>query len=508
MAFDAAVVGSGPNGLAAAITLAARGWSVVVLEAAPQLGGGLATRELTLPGFHHDVYSAVHPAAAASPVFARWPLADHGLRWVHPEVAMAHPLPGGRSAALHRSVEDTRTSLNALHAGDGDRWAAFADPLLARFGALRATMLAGFPPVAGPARLLAGLGVGGTLEVARLLLASSATLAGELFDGDGARAWLHGAAMHGDVPVDAAGSAIAGAYLQLLGHAVGWPSPAGGSGALARALTGYLHALGGVTRVDSRVEAIVLERGRAAGVRVGDEVVRAGRVLCDTTPGALLTLLGDGLPDGRYRAGLRRFRPGAATLKVDWALDGPIPWEAEAVRRAGTVHVGGDGAGIERYTAQLRARELPEAPFVLAGQQSLADPARAPAGRHTAWGYTHVAQGIAMPGHRVEAHAARMEAQIERYAPGFRDRVIGRHLMGPDALERGDANLRGGDVGGGSYELDQLVFRPVPKLSPYRTPVRGVYLASASTFPGGAVHGVCGHAAARAALADARLPTR
>ncbi|HZC14059.1 MAG TPA: NAD(P)/FAD-dependent oxidoreductase [Thermoleophilaceae bacterium] len=486
----AVVVGAGPNGLSAAITLAEAGRDVTVLEAAPRAGGAVATEELTLPGFKHDVFSSVYPAAAASPVFARWPLERHGLRWIHPRACSAHPLPDGRAAVLFRDLAATAESLDALAPGDGQRWREFASPYLRHFGAVRATMLSGFPPLAGPARLLVGLGLGGTLEFARLLFAPASALGRELFAASGSRAWLYGAAMHGDVPPDGAGSAVAAAYLNLLGHAVGWPSPEGGSGRLADALVGHLSTLG----------------GRVTGVEIeGGERVPASIVVADVMPAALLAMCGDSL-GGRYAAGLRRYRPGPATLKLDWALDGPIPWENPDVAGAGTVHVGGDEDEVLAATTNLAAT-LPARPFMLLGQQSVADPTRAPGGKHTAWAYTHGPQHADWAG-ETERVVDAMEARVESFAPGFRDRILARHVLGPADFQRLNDNLVGGDVGSGSYAIDQVLFRPVPALSPYRTPIRGLTLGSAATFPGGAVHGVPGRAAAGVALAEARLLRR
>jgi phytoene dehydrogenase-like protein len=500
---DAIVIGSGPNGLAAAITLAEAGRSVTVLEANAKPGGAVATDELTLPGFRHDTFSAVYPAAAASPVFARWPLERHGLRWVHPRRCYAHPLPDGRAAALSRDVDETAASLDALAPGDGDAWRAFTMPYLRRFDAWRTTMMGGFPPVGGPARLLAGLKLRGTLEWARLLLAPAESYAAELFSASGSRAWFYGSAMHGDVPPHGSGSAIAAAHLNLMGHAVGWPSPAGGAAALADALVGYLASLGGRVVTGARVTAIRTAGGRVAGVEVdGGEPVAGTLIVADVTPHALLALAGDALP-ARYAAELRRYRYGSSTLKVDWALSGPIPWTAPEAREAGTVHVGGDAD--EMLAALAPGREgLAERPFLLLGQQSLADPSRAPAGKHTAWAYTHGPHETDWEGER-DAIVERIEQQVERFAPGFRDLILARHVLTPARLEERNANLVRGDVGAGSYQLDQLVFRPVPRLSPYRTPIRGLYLGSASTFPGGSVQGAPGHAAARTALAEARL---
>jgi phytoene dehydrogenase-like protein len=500
---DAIVVGSGPNGLAAAITLARAGRSVLVVEAAPRHGGAVATEELTLPGFRHDTFSAVYPAAAASPVFEAFELERHGLEWVHPRYAMAHPLPDGRAAALSRDVGETAATLDALHPGDGERWAAFVAPYLKRFDALRHTLLGGFPPLRG-ALGLTRLGYRGLLEFARLVLMPVEGLGEELFRAGGSRAWLYGSAMHGDVPPTGAGSAIAAAYLDLMGHAVGWPSPRGGAGALADALVACLRAHGGELRLDAPVARIDVAGGRARGVGLaGGERIAAPLVIGDLTPRGLLRLAGEALPE-RYAAALRRYRYGPATLKVDWALSGPIPWTAPEARGAGTVHVGGDEAEVLRATARTGRAELADPPFMLLGQQSIADPSRAPAGRHTAWAYTHGPHEVDWEGER-DAHVERMEARVEDFAPGFRARILARHVQSPADLQRRDANLVHGDVGAGSYTLDQVILRPVPSLAPYRTPVGGLYLGSAATFPGGAVHGVPGAAAARLALSGTRI---
>jgi phytoene dehydrogenase-like protein len=505
MSGEALVIGSGPNGLAAAIALARAGRGVTVLEAAPEPGGAVFTAELTLPGFVHDIFSSVYPAAAASPVFAKMPLQDHGLRWVQPEACYAHPLPDGRGAALYRDLDRTAQSLEALSPGQGEGWRTFAAPLLAHFGAVRDTMLSGFPPIPGAARLAVGLGPRGLLAFVRLLLMPAQALADELFTDPGARAWLYGAAMHGDVPATGAGSAVAAAYLNLLGHAVGWPSPEGGAGRLSGALASYLRSLGGGIRTRAEVVEIVARRGRVAGVRLADgEQLAAPLVIATVMPAALARLAGDALPPA-YRQALTRYRPGPATLKLDWALGGPIPWRSPEARRAGTVHVGGDE--IEVLEATTTVSGLPERPFLLLGQQSLADPSRAPAGKHTAWAYTHGPQSVDWSAEQ-DRHAERVEAQIERFAPGFRDLILARHVLGPRDLERRNSNLIGGDVGGGSYALDQVIFRPVAKLSPYLTPLRGLFIGGAATFPGGAVHGVPGHAAARLALTFDRLRVR
>ncbi len=499
---NAVVIGAGPNGLAAAIRLAEAGHPVTVLEAADRAGGAVRTDELTLPGFRHDTFSSVYPAGAASPVFGRMPLERYGLRWIHPVACYAHPLPIGRSVALYRELDATEASLEAAHAGDGRSWRAFVEPLLGGFEAIRSTMLAPFPPLAGSLRLLRDLGPAGAARFGLLVPSSARGLGRRLFDGGGSRAWLYGSAGHGDVPPTDAGSAVAVTYLNLMGHAVGWPSPAGGAERLTDALAGYLRQLGGEIRTNAPVAAIETAHGRVTGARTaGGERFAADAVIACVMPNALVALAGEALAKP-YRALLCRYRYGPATVKVDWALDGQIPWEASEPRSAGTVHVAGDEEELVQTIAESQDR-LPERPFLLLGQQSLADPSRAPAGKHTAWAYTHGPRAGIDWRTQLDAHVERIEAQVERFAPGFRGRILARHVMGPAELERRDRNLVGGDVGGGSYRLRQVVFRPVPGLSPYRTPLSGLYLGSAAAFPGGAVHGVPGDAAAQAALADA-----
>lgn len=502
--YDAVVVGSGPNGLSAAIALARAGRSVLVVEAAPVLGGALQTAELTLPGFHHDVFSAVHPASVASPVFEALELERHGLRWIHPELAMAHPLPDGRAAVLSRDLVRTRTNLDALHHGDGARWQALVDPYLRHWEALRATMLGGFPPLVGAAKLVGALKLGGMLEFVRLLLAPADALAGEIFGGDGATL-LYGSSLHGDAPLDAAGSAISGVYLNLMGHAVGWPSARGGAARVADALVAELSSLGGHVRTSAGAERIHARRGRVSGVTLaGGETVHARTVIATTTPHGLVSIAGEALGDAYVRRATR-FRYGPQTIKLDWALDAPIPWANDDARRAGTVHVGGTVAELRSALHEVAGGRLAEQPFLLCGQQTIADPSRAPAGKHTAWAYTHTPPGVDWARER-ESFADTVERQIERFAPGFRERILARHTMAPDELQARNANLVGGDVGAGSYAMDQLIFRPVPSLNPYATSLRGLYIGSASAFPGGAVHGVPGHAAAKAALRGLRMP--
>lgn len=504
MRYDAIVIGGGPNGLSAAITLAEHGRAVLVLEAAPYLGGAVVTEALTLPGFAHDTFSAVYPAGAASPVFARMPLARYGLRWVHPPIAMAHPFLDGHAAALHQDLNRTVDTLDRLTPGDGQAWRALISPYLRHGAATRRTLLSGYPPLAGGLRLLAALRVDGMLEFTRLILLSAEQLAADLFRGEAVPAWLYGAAMHADLPPWEAGSAIAAFYLLFLGHLVGWPSPAGGAGSLTAALVGYLTHLGGESRTNTAASRITIAGGRVTGVVTeADETIHAPLVIGDLTPHGLIRLAGHALP-AAYLNRLARYRYGPPTFKVDWALKGPTPWTATEARCAGTVHVGGERPALTAALRQQRAGTLPEHPFLLFGQQSRADPTRAPAGNETAWAYTHVPTNITWETETAR-FTERIETEIERFAPGFRDRILARHVITPPDFTRRNPNLVAGDVGGGSTALDQLLFRPIPSLSPYRTPIRGLYLGGACTFPGAGVHGISGDAAARRALRDTRF---
>lgn len=464
---SAEVVGSGPNGLAAAIVLAQAGWRVRVHEAMETVGGGTRTAELTLPGFRHDVCSAVHPLAVSSPFFRSLPLAEHGLQWVHPEACLAHPLDDGRTALLERSVDATAETLGA----DARAWRRLVGPWVERWGHLAADVLG---PLTRPDHplLLARFGLVGAR--------SAYGLARARFRDEPARALFAGNAAHSMVPITRSPTAAFGLTLAVAGHAVGWPVARGGSQAIADALASYLRSLGGEIRTGAPVGNI-------------DELPPGRAVLLDLTPRQVLRLAGHRLPP-RYRRALERFRYGAGAFKVDWALDGPIPWASPGCARAGTVHLGGtldELAASEN--APLRGR-VPARPFVLLGQPTLFDPSRAPAGKHVAWAYCHVPHGSG-----VDMREA-IEAQVERFAPGFRARILARHVLDPAALERHNPNLVGGDISAGVMDLRQLFFRPVPRQVPYETPLRGVYLCSASTPPGGAVHGMCGYYAARAVL--------
>jgi len=452
------VIGSGPNGLAAAILLARAGHQVTVYEASAQIGGGARSAELTLPGFVHDVCSSIHPTAAASPCFEQFPLAEHGLEWIHPGVPLAHPLDDGSAAVLARSVDDTAATLGP----DGDAWRRLMAPLAEAWPRIRHDLLGPQLRIPRHPLLMAKFGIH-AVRPAR-------TLAESLFRGPHARALFAGIAAHSLMPLETRPTAAAGLLLSVCGHVSGWPLPRGGSQRISDALAGYLRSLGGEIRTESPVTTLP----------------EAPLVMCDLTPRQFLKLAGDRCPPWFQRA-LAAYRYGPGSYKIDWALDGPIPWRARECTRAGTVHVGGTLEEICTWEGHFHSR-----PFVLVTQSSLFDSSRAPAGKHTAWGYCHVPNGSTLD------MTGEIESQIERFAPGFRGRILARHVLTPEALERRNANLVGGDVAGGLNDLRQTFFRPTRML--YRTPLPGVYLCSASTPPGGAVHGMCGYHAVRTAL--------
>ena len=464
---DAVVVGAGPNGLAAAVELARAGLSVRVLEAADTVGGGARSAELTLPGFVHDVCSAIHPLGIASPFFRSLPLADHGLEWVEPPAALAHPFDDGGAALLARSPDAAMPTLGE----DDERWGRLFAPLVRNPESLLDEILAPLHVPAHPLTL-ARFGL-------RALLPAT-TVARRSFRGARARGLFAGLAAHSMLPLERPASAAFGLMLGLLGHAVGWPFPRGGSQALSDALASYLRSLGGEIETGRRVESLA-------------ELGETRLVVLDVTPRGLLELAGDRLPD-RYRRRLERYRYGPGVFKLDWALAGPIPWRADECSRAATVHLGATLEEIAASEAAPAQNRIAERPYVLLAQQSLFDPTRAPAGRHTAWAYCHVPNGSSVD------MTERVESQVERFAPGFRERILARSALGPADLERSNPNYVGGDINGGLADLRQLLTRPVARWSPYSTPLPGVFLCSTSTPPGGGVHGMCGFHAARAAL--------
>ncbi len=469
------VVGSGPNGLAAAIRLAQEGRSVLVVEAAPEAGGGARTAERTLPGYRHDICSAVHPMGVASPFFRTLPLTEHGLRWVHPEVPLAHPLDGGGGcAAMLRGLDATAELLGVR---DGRAYRRTFAPLVERGEALFAKLLG---PLRPPPPALLPTFVRFGLDAAR----PATWLARMRFRGEAARALFAGHAAHSIMPLESPFTSAIGLMLNLAGHTGGWPVAEGGSGALTAALVAHLRSLGGELICGWRVEHL-------------SELPAADHYLFDTTPGALASICRDRLP-ARYLRKLRRFRHGPGVFKIDWALRGPIPWKAELARKAGTVHVGGTLAEIaasERIGCATKPSNTAiERPFVLLAQPTVCDPARAPAGGQIAWGYCHVPPGDPRD------HTAAIEAQVERFAPGFLDLVEARATMSPADYQAHNANLVGGDVAGGLNSWRQLFARPVASPTPYRTPAPDIFLCSSSTPPGGGVHGMCGfHAAELAA---------
>ncbi len=461
------MVGSGPNGLAAAITLQRAGLSVLLLEGKDTVGGGLRTAELTLPGFLHDVCSAIHPLAAGSPAMRSLPLGEHGLEWIHPDVPLAHPLDGGRVALLERGVDATATGLGR----DGRTYRRLLEPFVDAGDDLIDGLMS---PLDVPPRhplLLARYGAVGV---------RSATSVGWRFDNDEAAALFNGLAAHSILSLQAPITAGYGLFLGALAHHVGWPMAKGGSQAIADALAGVVLATGGSIQCDHRVTTF-------------RDLPPARATLLDLTPRQVLAL-DDGRLPARYRRTLERFRYGPGVFKVDWALDGPPPWTNPEALRAATVHLGGTAAEIAAAELDVQRGRHPDRPFTLFVQPSLFDSTRAPEGKHTAWAYCHVP-----PGSAVDMTDA-IEAQVERFAPGFRERVVGRHTMGPAAMEAHDANYVGGDINGGVADLRQFFGRPKYSLHPWATPRRGLYLCSSSTPPGGGVHGMCGWHAARLAL--------
>lgn len=518
--FDAIVIGSGPNGLVAAILLADAGWDVIVLEANAVPGGAVRTAEVTATGFRNDLFSAFYPFAVASPVLRDLHLERHGLRWVHAPTVVAHARRDGPAAILARNLDTTVASLDAFHAGDGDAWRALYDRF-ARVGSdLIATLLGPIPPVRAGARLTARLGPRGALDLARMAMLPVRRLVEETFRGEGGALLLTGLALHADVSPEGAGSGLLGWLMASLGQCHGFPVPEGGAQELTEALVRRLAAVGGQVVCDAKVTEIVIRKGRAVGATTADGRRFAARraVLADTDAVALYRhLVGDHHLPARLRKSLERFHRGYATVKVDWALSGPIPWRDDNVSRAGAVHLADSIDELTMTSAQLATGHVPARPFVVLGQMSTIDPTRSPPGTEAAWAYAHVPaaiRGDAADGEITGkwdaadtcAIARRIEQRIEEHAPGFADLIVARHVFTPPSLEAANANLVMGDIGGGTAQFhQQLVLRPAPGLGRPETPVAGLYLASASAHPGGGVHGACGANAARAALAHDRV---
>jgi phytoene dehydrogenase-like protein len=465
--YDAVVVGAGPNGLAAAIEMARAGRSTLLLEAEESIGGAARSAPLTLPGFVHDVGAAIFPLTLASPFMRTVPLEDYGVRWVYPPAAVAHPLDDGTAVLLHSSVEQTATGLGV----DAARYRRLMEPLVAGWDNVSETLLG---PPRFPRHPLAFAHFG-------LLAIWPATVESRvLFRGKQARALFAGLAAHSVSPLSRPLTSAFALTFAITGHAVGWPFPRGGTQTLSDALARYFESLGGEIVTGTRVESM-------------SGIPPARTVLLDLTPRQIEQIAGNTLPD-RFRRGLRRYRYGPGVFKVDYALSGPVPWTSAEVGSAATVHLGGTLSEIATSERDVARGGHPERPFVLAAQQSLFDPSRAPDGKHTLWAYCHVPNGSTID------MSDRIEEQIERFAPGFRDLILARNTMSPADLERFDANLVGGDISGGSQAAWQVMRRSVVNLSPYKLPGRGLFMCSSATPPGGGVHGMGGYFAARSAL--------
>jgi phytoene dehydrogenase-like protein len=506
---DAVVVGAGHNGLVAANLLADAGWSVLVVEQAPAPGGAVRTAEVTAPGFLSDLYSAFYPLGSVSPVFRGLGLDRYGLRWRHAPEALVHLLPDGRAAMLSRDLDVTTASLDSFAPGDGDAWReAYAQWVRVREPLIEA-LFRPFPPIAPAVRLARALGAADGLRLARLGTMPVRRWGEEQFRGEGGRALVAGNAVHADLGPDNAGSAVFGWLLAMLAQDVGFPVPEGGAGRIIDALVRRLTERGGRIVTGVTVTEVLVRGGRAYGVRsaAGDVALARRAVLADlAAPLLFRDLVGTEHLPPRFVQDLDRFEWDDATVKVDWALTGTIPWKAPEARLAGTVHLDSDLDGLTDYSADLATGRVPADPFVLLGQLTTSDPSRSPAGTESAWAYTHVPRGTLETAAEIRAHVDRIESLVERHAPGFRDLIGARHVQGPRDFERHNPSLDDGAINAGTAAIhQQLVFRPVPGLGRADTPVDRLFLAGASAHPGGAVHGGPGSNAARAALARDRV---
>lgn len=517
---DAIVIGAGPNGLVAANILADAGWSVLVLEAQSDVGGAVRSDRELDPAFVHDTFSAFYPLAAASPAIRRLGLEEHGLRWRRAPAVLGNPMPDGSWALLHDDVNDTAAGLESQASGDGDRWRALYDDWQRIGPGLIDSLLSPFPPVKGGAKMLAQLPRVGGLSYVRMMLEPARQLAESRFRGQAARLLLAGNAGHSDIPLDAPGSGLMALLLSMLGQTVGFPVPEGGAGELTQALARRLRAKGGEIRCDSHVDRVdvVGRRARSVSLHTGETLAVGRAVLADVVAPRLyggLVAWSD-LPE-RTRDNMARFQLDPSTVKVDWALDRPVPWTSPPEAMPGTVHIADSTDQLVSSLQQLDVHTVPAEPFLLIGQMTTTDPTRSPAGTESFWAYTHVPQEVHADageegitgewGHDdAERMADRMQRRIERYAPGFGSTITARRVLTPPDLQRRNENLVGGAINGGTAEIhQQLVFRPIPGLGRAGTPIRGLFLASASAHPGGGVHGAAGSNAARAAIAAHRL---
>ncbi|MCU7550062.1 NAD(P)/FAD-dependent oxidoreductase [Chitinophagaceae bacterium LB-8] len=466
--YDAVVVGSGPNGLAAAITMQRAGLSVLLVEAKELPGGGMRSAELTLPGFIHDICSAIHPLAALSPFFKTLPLDQHGLQWIYPEIAAAHPFEDGTAAALYQSIRQTAQSLR----NDGQAYTKLIMPLVEKWPGIAADLLR---PLHFPKRPvdMAFFGIKGLTSAAYLV---------KRFDTKELRGLWAGMAAHSIQPLSNVATSAIGLVLMVVGHLNGWPLPKGGSKEIGNALASYFESIGGKIETNFFVHSL-------------EQLPSAHAVLFDLTPKQMLQIAGHQF-SSFYQWQLKHYRYGMGVFKIDWALDGPIPFTATECRKAGTVHLGNTWEEIAASEQLTWDGKHPDRPFVLLAQQSLFDPSRAPEGKHTAWAYCHVPNGSEI--NMIDS----IERQVERFAPGFRELILGRHTMNTAQMEAYNPNYIGGDINGGVIDVRQLFTRPVLRLSPYTTSAKGIYICSASTPPGGGVHGMCGYYAAKKALKD------